>query len=71
MAVMIAEAEERLKMMNQEQAEACIKKLESYMDSHEEEMLQDAMALISINSEKMQAKPGKPFGEGTPIRRML
>ena len=65
MAVMIAEAEERLKMMNQEQAEACIKKLESYMDSHEEEMLQDAMALISINSEKMQAKPGKPFGEGT------
>ncbi len=44
MAVMIAEAEERLKMMNQEQAEACIKKLESYMDSHEEEMLQDAMA---------------------------
>ena len=65
MAVMIAEAEERLKMMNQEQAEACIKKLESYMDSHEEEMLQDAMALISINSEKMQAQPGKPFGEGT------
>ena len=44
MAVTIAEAEERLKMMNQEQAEACIKKLESYMDSHEEEMLQDAMA---------------------------
>ncbi len=51
--------------MNQEQAEICIKKLESYMDSHEEEMLQDAMALISINSEKMEAKPGKPFGEGT------
>ena len=52
-------------MMNQEQAEVCIKKLESYMDSHEEEMLQDAMALISINSEKMEAKLGKPFGEGT------
>lgn len=40
-------------------------KIQQFIEAHEEEMLQDAMALISINSEKMEAKPGMPYGEGT------
>lgn len=42
-----------------------LNKLTVWVDAHEEEMLTDAMTLIAINSEKMEAKPGKPFGEGT------
>ena len=41
-----------------------INKIKAYIDAHEQEMLQDAMALISINSERTEAKPGMPFGEG-------
>lgn len=41
-----------------------LKKIQDYIEAHEQEMLEDAMALISINSEKMEAKPGMPFGEG-------
>ena len=38
--------------------------IRAYMDAHVEEMVADASALIAINSEKMEAKPGMPFGEG-------
>ena len=41
-----------------------INKIKAYIDAHEQEMLQDAMALIAINSERTEAKPGMPFGEG-------
>lgn len=40
------------------------KKIEAYIEAHEQEMLKDAMDLIAINSERMEAKPGMPFGEG-------
>ena len=39
-------------------------RIREYMDAHVEEMVADACALIAINSEKMDAKPGMPFGEG-------
>ena len=39
-------------------------RIREYMDAHVEEMVADACALIAINSEKMEAKPGMPFGEG-------
>ncbi|HJA94557.1 MAG TPA: Sapep family Mn(2+)-dependent dipeptidase [Candidatus Eisenbergiella merdipullorum] len=51
--------------MDQEQAKAWQKQFEAYVEAHEREMLEDAMALISIDSERMEAKPGMPFGEGT------
>ena len=38
--------------------------IREYMDAHVEEMVADACALIAINSEKTEAKPGMPFGEG-------
>ena len=41
-----------------------LKKIQDYIEAHEQEMLQDAMELIAINSERMEAKPGMPFGEG-------
>lgn len=41
-----------------------LKKIQSYIEAHEQDMLQDAMELIAINSERMEAKPGMPFGEG-------
>ena len=40
------------------------KKIEAYIEAHVEEMLADTMALMAINSEKMEEKPGMPFGEG-------
>ena len=40
------------------------KKLEAWIQAHTEEMLADTMALMEINSEKMEAKPGMPYGEG-------
>lgn len=39
-------------------------RIREYMDAHVDEMVADASALIAINSEKMEAKPGMPFGEG-------
>ena len=42
-----------------------LKKIEAYIEAHEQEMLKDAMELIAINSERMEEKPGMPFGEGT------
>ena len=39
-------------------------KIREYVEAHEQEMVADASALIAINSEKMEAKPGMPFGEG-------
>ena len=39
-------------------------RIREYMDAHVEEMVADACALIAINSEKTEAKPGMPFGEG-------
>ena len=39
-------------------------KIRQYIDAHADEMVADASALIAINSERMEAKPGMPFGEG-------
>lgn len=41
-----------------------LKKIEACIEAHEQEMLRDAMDLIAINSERMEEKPGMPFGEG-------
>ena len=38
--------------------------IDAYIDSKKEEMLQDVMALVRIDSQKGTAKPGMPFGEG-------
>ena len=38
--------------------------IRDYIEAHAEEMVADACALIAINSEKTEAKPGMPFGEG-------
>ena len=38
--------------------------LDAYLDAHKEEMLEDLKRLIRINSQKGEALPGKPFGEG-------
>ena len=40
------------------------KQIEEYIDSHVKEMVEDIFALCRINSEKMQAEEGKPFGAG-------
>ena len=39
-------------------------KIESYIDSHRQEMIEDISALCRINSEKMPYSAGKPYGEG-------
>ena len=39
-------------------------KIEEYIDSHRQEMLDDIATLCRINSEKMPYKAGMPFGEG-------
>ena len=39
-------------------------KIDSYLDSKREEMLEDLMHLVRINSQKGEAKEGMPFGEG-------
>ncbi len=41
-----------------------LEKIREYIEAHADEMVADASALIAINSEKMEAKPGMPFGEG-------
>lgn len=40
------------------------KEISDYIESHKEEMLNDLMNLIRINSEKGEEKPGMPYGEG-------
>lgn len=40
------------------------KEIESYMNEHREEMIEDICTLCRINSEKMPYVEGKPFGEG-------
>lgn len=39
-------------------------KLDAYIDAHKEDMLEDLKTLVRINSQKGEAQPGKPFGEG-------
>ncbi|MCD7744765.1 MAG: M20/M25/M40 family metallo-hydrolase [Lachnospiraceae bacterium] len=39
-------------------------KIDSYLDSKKEEMLEDLKTLVRINSQKGAAKEGMPFGEG-------
>lgn len=39
-------------------------KIDAYIDSKKEEMLEDLKLLVRINSQKGEAKEGKPFGEG-------
>ncbi len=38
--------------------------ISAYVDSHREEMLRDICTLCSINSERMPAEEGKPYGQG-------
>lgn len=40
------------------------KQIEEYMDSHVSEMVEDIFTLCRINSEKMAAGTGMPYGEG-------
>ena len=39
-------------------------KIDAYIDSKKEEMLNDLAYLVRINSQKGEAQEGKPFGEG-------
>lgn len=38
--------------------------IDAYIDSKKEEMIQDMMTLVRIDSQRGEAKPGMPFGEG-------
>ncbi len=38
--------------------------ISSYIDSHTEEMIEDIFRLCRINSERMPAEPGRPYGSG-------
>ncbi len=38
--------------------------LKVYFEAHREEYLEDLASLVAINSERMEAKEGMPFGEG-------
>lgn len=38
--------------------------IEAYIEAHKAEMVQDIFTLCRINSEKMEASEGKPYGEG-------
>ena len=40
------------------------KEIEEYIDSHSQEMVEDVMTLCRINSEKMPAEAGAPYGPG-------
>ena len=46
------------------------KEISDYIESHKEEMLNDLMELIRINSEKGEEKTGMPYGEG-PYNALL
>ena len=39
-------------------------KLTAYMEAHREDLIQDICRLVRIRSDKGEAKPGAPFGEG-------
>ena len=39
-------------------------KLDAYIDAHKDDMLEDLKKLVRIDSQKGEAMPGKPFGEG-------
>ena len=39
-------------------------KIDQYIDSQKEQMVEDLKSLVRIDSQKTEAKPGKPFGEG-------
>lgn len=45
------------------------KEIQQYIKEHEQEMLEDVKRLIRINSERMEAEEGKPYGEG-PARAL-
>ena len=40
------------------------KQIEEFIDSHSREMVEDIFALCRINSEKMPAEEGMPYGPG-------
>ena len=44
-------------------------KIDAYIDSKKEEMLEDLMTLVRIDSQRGEAKPDMPFGEG-PVRAL-
>ena len=39
-------------------------RISQWVDAHRDEMMEDIKTLVRINSEKGEALPGKPFGEG-------
>lgn len=40
------------------------KRIKEYMEAHRQEMIDDICALVRIDSERTEAKEGKPFGDG-------
>lgn len=40
------------------------KQIDAWIDSKQDEMIEDLMSLIRIDSQKGEAAPGKPYGEG-------
>ena len=40
------------------------KRIREYMEAHRQEMIDDICALVRIDSERTEAKEGKPFGDG-------
>ena len=44
-------------------------KLDAYFEAHREEMIRDICRLVKIPSQRGEAKPGAPFGEG-PVKAL-
>ncbi len=49
---------------NREENMTTREKISQYLDDHLEDMLEDTMRLIRIDSAKSEARPGAPYGEG-------
>lgn len=56
---------ENLKKEKRRDSEIMYKEqIDHYIDTHKEEMIEDLKTLIRIDSQKTEAKPGMPYGEG-------
>ena len=42
-------------------------KIDAYIDSKRDEMLEDLMTLVRIDSQRREPKEGMPFGEGPAL----
>ena len=51
-------------MPTEEETQMYQKQIDAWVESHREEMIEDVKRLVRIRSDKGEALPGKPYGEG-------